>query len=127
MDKDPENAVLTSCPDAPAVEIAEYKTPFGYLIYRVQNNDEGQAYEERATFDAFTNVQLLAPHQGNTFTLLAEPQQTAVVLMKLGCNGYNLSKSFCQKLIKNDDGLIDECIDEGEQEERGKGIMSYIH
>ena len=90
LDADPENAILTSCPDAPSVKIAEFKTPFNYLIYRVQNNDEGQAYEEIATFDSFTNVQLLPPHQGNTFTLLAEPQQTKVVLMKLGCNGYNL-------------------------------------
>lgn len=38
-----------------------------------------------------------------------------------------MKKKFTQKVIKNDISLCKECFAEGEQEERAKGIVCYVH
>ena len=91
------------------------------------NNQEANiTYEEDAEFPDFEGVELLAPASGNTFHLRVEPGELKMVVMRMACNGFKLSKSYSNKFLKNDKALYDDCLAQGEVEFRGEGIAQYI-
>jgi len=121
-----QGAAVSSLPEAPDLQVVEYKSEFNYNAYMINNGEKNQAYEEEADFPEFENVELLSPEKGNAFKIYVEPGEARMVLMKYACNGYNMSKSYSYKMIKNEQALYQECLEHGDVEERGAGISNYL-
>jgi hypothetical protein len=88
--------------EAPDCHCIEVSTNFGYSAYVVNNQEANITYEEDAEFPEFEGVELLAPEKGNRFLLRAEPGEVKMIVMKMACNGYTMSKSYSNRILKND-------------------------
>lgn len=121
------NSVQRSTPEeAPDCEIFEVSTDFGYSAYVVNNGEQNITYEEDAEFPDFEGVELLAPGKGNAFQLTVAPSELKMVVMRMACNGFKMSKSYSSKFLKNDKALYEECVTQGEAEGRAEGITQFI-
>ena len=101
-------------------------TNFGYSVYAVNNQEENQTYEEECEFTKFEGVKLLAPESGNSYEIRVEPGEVKMIIMRLDCNGYSMSKSYSNRFLKNDKALYSDCLQIGEVEYRGEGIAQYL-
>lgn len=82
-------------------------------MYQIQNNEQDLTYVETADFLKFDKVELMAPEAGNAYKVRVESGQTRQVLLKFGCNGFSVSKSYSYILVKNEDSLYKECLGKG--------------
>lgn len=99
--------------EAPGISITEFKTEFAYAMYSIQNNEQDLTYVETADFLKFDKVELMAPEGGNSYKVKVESGETREVLLKFGCNGFSVSKSYSYILVKKDDSLYKECLGKG--------------
>lgn len=49
-----------------------------------------------------------------------------MIIMKMNCNGYTMSKSYSNRFLKNDQALFIDCLKQGEIEFRAEGIAQYL-
>ena len=61
----------------------------------------------------FENVELLPPEEGKSYKVKVMPGETKYILLKFGCNGFSLSKSYSYILFKKDEALYKECLTNG--------------
>ena len=47
-------------------------------------------------------------------------------MLKFGCNGFSLSKSYSYLIFKKDEALYKDCITNGQKQERADGIDQYM-
>lgn len=113
---------VSTLDEAPACKIIEVSTDFGYSAYVVDNGETNLTYEEEAEFPEFEGVELLPPEQGSAFRLRAGPGELQMVVMRMACNGYKLSKSYSSKFLKDDKALYADCLAQGEAEFRADNI-----
>lgn len=69
-------------------------------MYQIQNNESELVYLETADFMQFENVELLPPEEGKSYKVKVESGETKHIIIKLGCNGFSLSKSYSYILFK---------------------------
>lgn len=70
-------------------------------------------YVETADFLKFDKVELMAPENGNSYKVKVDSGETRQILLKFGCNGFSVSKSYSYILVKRDESLYKECLARG--------------
>lgn len=95
----------------------------GYITYMIKNEDEESTYKESMSYPTFDGCTMCEPESGAGYEAVVEAGQTKIILIKLECNGYSMASSFSSMVIKGDNSLIQQCIEEGEKNERAPGIF----
>lgn len=95
-------------------------------MYQIQNNESELVYLETADFMQFENVELLPPEEGKSYKVKVESGETKHIIIKLGCNGFSLSKSFSYILYKKQEALIKDCLANGQMQERADNITQHM-
>lgn len=94
-----------------------FTTDFNYQVYGIENKSTDTAYEENATFTTFDGMTMIAPHEGNTFSVKVEAGEFCLVLMKEG-NGVTTNKTYVNGMVlpPGEDALLRQCIKKGKKE-----------
>lgn len=95
-------------------------------MYRIENKESDVAYVETAEFLKLDKVELLAPEEGRKYQIEVGPGQTRDVIVRFGCNGFNIQKTYSYILVKTDEALYKQCLAEGQRQERGAGITLHV-
>jgi hypothetical protein len=82
-------------------------------MYQIENREKELTYVETADFVKFDKVELIAPEAGNSYKVRVDAGSTKQVILKFGCNGFSVSKSYSYILVKKDDMLYKECLTRG--------------
>lgn len=106
--------------EAPGIQITEFKTEFSYAMYQIQNNEPELTYVETADFLKFDKVELMLPESGSSYKVQVDSGQSKQIVLKFGCNGFSVSKSYSYILVKNDNSLHKDCLNKGQR-------LSLIH
>jgi len=112
--------------EAPGVEITEFRTDFAYAMYRIENKEAELAYVETAEFLKLDKVKLLGPENGSKYQIKVNPGETRDIVVRFGCNGFNIQKTYSYILVKTDEALYTQCLEDGQRQERGAGIALHI-
>ena len=97
------------------MQITEFKTEFAYAMYQIENKEKELAYVETADFVKFDKVELISPEGGNSYKVRVDPGCSKQVILKFGCNGFSVSKSYSYILVKSDDMLHKDCMTRGQK------------
>lgn len=84
-------------------------------MYQIENKERDLAYVETADFVKFDKVELISPEAGNSYKVRVDPGTKKQVILKFGCNGFSVSKSYSYILVKKDDHLYKECMTRGQK------------
>lgn len=112
--------------EAPGVQITEFKTEFAYAMYQIENREKELAYVETSDFVKFDKVELIAPEVGNSYKVRVDAGSKKQVILKFGCNGFSVSKSYSYILVKRDEILYKDCMTKGQKQERSPGINHFL-
>ena len=112
--------------EAPGVEITEFRTDFAYAMYRIENKEAELSYVETAEFLKLDKVKLLGPENGSKYQIKVNPGETRDIVVRFGCNGFNIQKTYSYILVKSDEALYTQCLEDGQRQERGAGIALHI-
>jgi len=116
IDKQAEEA------DAPEIKRYWVNADFGYRMYMIVNGDPASSYQETMNYTAFDGLTLLAPEKGSTYEVTVEAGQTRVILIKQSCGGFSMASSYSSMVLKSEGALIEECLADGQQNDRAEGI-----
>ena len=95
-------------------------------MYQVENKEKDQDYVETADFIKFDKCELISPEAGNSYKVRVDSGQTKQIVLKFGCNGFSVSKSYSYILVKKEDFLYKDCLRRGQKQERCPGINHFL-
>ena len=82
-------------------------------MYLIENKEKELSYIETADFLKFDNVELLPPEEGSAYKVMVPAGESRSIILKFGCNGFSISKSYSYIMVKRENILYKECLAKG--------------
>merc|ERR1712100_456466 len=94
-----------------------FKSDFFYSFVAIINL--GVVVGEKIMYTTFDGCTLMAPESGTSVDLEAAPGEKRIAVIKNSLDGYSYGYSYTRRVIMDDGGLEEKCIEQGQKAQRG--------